>query len=382
LSPLDVEKSVILLGAGASCPAGVPMAYEMTDRMLGMFGNGALQRHYLQTARAIIGALQMASGVRSEDSASAIDIELVVNAAKLLGARFDTELSPFVGAWHQFLDRLERTYICIPFEDIEKISPDPGLEIAQRLSRGSDGALFRNLVTVLTAKLNHLSWLTDSTRTAYLNPLLEKARTSRLIIATLNYDNTVEISAKALNIPCSTLGDWQISGTLPEPSEGVDLLKLHGSINWKWLNRSVASAGTTPPRAIREVSAGDMPAQLKNAKWYDNSSYTGDSLGVLFGGGNKLTAEGPFMDLFYKFKRLLWEREHLLVIGYSFRDDHINHIIDHWLTNKQNARISIVEGPKADIKRHRFCLRHEDKIGKYLFYNNSGVQEVLRKCCG
>ena len=97
-----------------------------------------------------------------------------------------------------------------------------------------------------------------------------------------------------------------------------------------------------------------MPKRIKTAKMYRNSDYVGESLAVLFGGGNKLTAEGPFMDLVYKFKRLLWKRQHLIVIGYSFRDDHINHIIEHWFNVKQNAKITVVEAPGASVNMHRF----------------------------
>jgi SIR2-like domain len=130
------------------------------------------------------------------------------------------------------------------------------------------------------------------------------------------------------------LGDWQGKAILPEPSKGIDLLKLHGSANWKWLDRPGASADITPPRTIQEVSSGEMRERLRNAKLYPNSDYVGESLGVIFGGGNTLTAEGPFIDLFHKFKRLLWKKQHLLVIGYSFRVDHINDIIEHWFATK------------------------------------------------
>src|SRR5258707_3878936 len=225
MPPLDIENSIVLLGAGASRPAGVPTALEMTERMLARFGDGELQRHYLRATRTIVGGLQMASGVRREESSSNVDIEQVLSAAKLLGTRFDIELNPFIGGWHPFLEELERAYFAIPFEDIWKTAgANASAEIARRLSQRLDGRLFQDLVTVLTAKLMQLTWLTDQTKSAYFNPLLKKAQTTRLIIATLNYDNTIELSADALNIPCHTLGDWQATAVLPEPSKGIDLL--------------------------------------------------------------------------------------------------------------------------------------------------------------
>lgn len=382
MPPLDIENTIVLLAAGASCPAGVPTAVQMTDRMLDAFGSGPLQCHYHRTTRMVIGALQMASGLQREVSQSNIDIELLVNAVKLLGGRFETELSPFVGGWHPYLEESERTYIAIPFSDIRKVAGEKNAneEIARLISQPLDGRLFRDLLTILTAKLMHITWLSDRAKPAYLNPLLKMAKTTRLIIATLNYDNTVEIAADALQIPCHTLGEWQRTAVLPEPSTGIDLLKLHGSTNWKWSDRPPVSTGITPPRTVQEVSFDDMPARLKHAKMYNNSEYVGDSLGVLFGGGNKLTAEGPFMDLFYKFKRLLWEKQHLFVIGYSFRDDHINHLIGHWFTEKPDTKLTIVD-LGGNINNHPFCRAHKKAINSRLFYDNSGVEKALRRYC-
>jgi len=380
--PLDPEYSIVLLGAGASVPAGVPAAIKMTDEMLTRFGDDPLQQLYLRATRTIIGALQTGSGIRPSENSSNIDIEQVLSAAKLLSTRFDTELTSFVSSWHPSLEVLERTFIAEPFEDIYKSSGAKAHEeIARRLSQPLDGMLFRNLVSILTLKLMHFTWLNYSARSAYFNPLLEKAKTTCLVIATLNYDNTIEIAAKALDIEYQTLGDWQMTAILPPtPPQGIDLLKLHGSTNWRWVDLPDASASITAPRPICEVSAEDMPERLNSlTTWYPNTPHFGDSVGVVFGGGNKLTAEGPFIDLFHKFKCLLCKKEHLLIIGYSFRDDHINHIIEYWFTSNPSTRITIVEAPDTAINNNRFCNSHKDQIDKRIFYDASGVVEALRK---
>lgn len=69
MPPLDHNTTIFLLGAGASVSAGILDAIKMRDRMLEMFGDDELQRHYLCTTRMIIGALQMAAGVRREEFA-------------------------------------------------------------------------------------------------------------------------------------------------------------------------------------------------------------------------------------------------------------------------------------------------------------------------
>jgi hypothetical protein len=119
---IDPDNSLILLGAGASCPAGVPTALAMTSKMLTQFGDDELQRLYLRAIRTLIGGLQMASGGRGGVSGSEVDIERVLSAAQLLSTRFDTEIAPFVGGWHLLLEELERAYTAIPFKDIVKIA--------------------------------------------------------------------------------------------------------------------------------------------------------------------------------------------------------------------------------------------------------------------
>ena len=381
MSPVDVERSIILLGAGASRPAGIPTAFEMTTRMLDTFGDDALQHHYLRMTRTIVGALQMAVGMRREEWASNMDIEQVLNAARLLATRLDTDLSPFVGVWHPFLEELERAYIAIPFEDIRRIAgANAEVEITQRLSRQPDGRSFQALAAILTGKLMKLTWLNDHKKSAYLYPLLKKANAARLVIATLNYDNSVEMAAAELGVACHTLGDWQVTSKLPECTKGIELLKLHGSTNWKWSSRSHVSGGVTPSRIISEVSPTDMPKRLRIARRYDNTSDIGDSLGVIFGGGNKLTAEGPFLDILHKFKTILWERSHLLTVGYSFRDVHIDYLIGHWFTANPTTKITIVGAPGTGADGNAFCCAHKEEVGRRIFYDGSGVEEALRNC--
>jgi len=171
---IDPDNSLVLLGAGASCPAGVPSALDMTSKILKQFGDDELQRLYLSATRTLIGGLQMAAGVRGSN----VDIESVLSAAQLLSTRFDTEIAPFVGGWHIFLEELERKYT------------------------STVGTLFQDLIPVLTAKLLELTWLTDSKLSAYLDPLVKLGHSTRFTIATLNYDNTVELAAGTLNISC------------------------------------------------------------------------------------------------------------------------------------------------------------------------------------
>ena len=59
---------------------------------------------------------------------------------------------------------------------------------------------------------------------------------------------------------------------------------------------------------------------------------------VIFGQGNKLRSEGPFMAMLMEFERQVGAARNLVVIGYSFRDAHVNAVIRRWLRDYTGCR--------------------------------------------
>jgi hypothetical protein len=125
---------------------------------------------------------------------------------------------------------------------------------------------------------------------------------------------------------------------------GVKLIKLHGSANWRSEN------GTTralPASEMQEVLSGQWPYEEVLFRRFPYRANSVEELpAVIFGGKNKLTAEGPFLDLFYQFRDAIRERTELIVIGYSFRDDHVNHVVSSWLRGEK-----LVSFFKVDFSR-------------------------------
>jgi hypothetical protein len=56
-----------------------------------------------------------------------------------------------------------------------------------------------------------------------------------------------------------------------------------------------------------------------------------------------LVASGPFLSLLLEFERLLESATRLIIIGYSFRDDHVNEVIRRWLADDASRTITIVD---------------------------------------
>lgn len=63
---------------------------------------------------------------------------------------------------------------------------------------------------------------------------------------------------------------------------------------------------------------------------------------VIFGHRNKLTAEGPFLDLLRAFRRELFKVEIVTIVGYSFSDVHINEYLSQWLNGNPGNRLRII----------------------------------------
>ena len=59
---------------------------------------------------------------------------------------------------------------------------------------------------------------------------------------------------------------------------------------------------------------------------------------MVFGAGEKHRSDGPFLDLLMEAKRSLSEALELVVVGYSFRDDHVNHLISDGSRHLETGR--------------------------------------------
>src|SRR5262249_39620021 len=137
--------------------------------------------------------------------------------------------------------------------------------------------------------------------------------------------------------------EWSETGSFVQSGDGLFLLKLHGSIDWA-LDRDQRSEDRPIPHSvIRQVS----DAQVKTS---------GFRPAVIFGQRNKLTAEGPFLDLLRAFQQELSRADGLTVVGYSFRDAHVNEYISQWL-NKSKTRTMRVIDPYLDDHQNEYVAQ-------------------------
>jgi NAD-dependent SIR2 family protein deacetylase len=349
--------SIVLLGAGASAEAGVPTTFEMTEKLVRRVGE---QRRFAQATSAlhfVCGALLAYDAAEGASPFSGLDVERVFSAVELLAERRTLEVTPFVSSWHPAVDALDqqRTGSVPGFFDRNlkrALLEDRGFDKAGRLITDlvkavgpgtPTGATYTRLAGLMLDELRQLV-ATTAKNVNYLTPLVEMGRRpGGLTIATLNYDRAVEQAAASAQVPLdSGIERWVAEGRWTWRQDGIRLLKLHGSIDWVWESEKHVD-GYLPRTG---VTVTDNPAEDRRRPV------------LIFGQRGKLRAEGPFLSLLGEFESELSKADRLIVIGYSFRDEHVNELIRRWTSEAFDRKILVIDpawperfgGPDRDFR--------------------------------
>lgn len=136
--------------------------------------------------------------------------------------------------------------------------------------------------------------------------------------ADVNYGFEQNPGGRVLLTPSVLRGETQ--------SAAIKLVKLHGSIDWKWTDDG-------------EVMMAEGPVGTVTRRW---ETISGDAM--VFPTRNKPASRRPFFDLLSIFADLLREKQFWLVIGYSFRDENLRRL---FLDTLGGQRYMVVMSPRA-----------------------------------
>jgi hypothetical protein len=146
-------------------------------------------------------------------------------------------------------------------------------------------------------------------------------------IVTLNYDNTIEVAmSQALTFSLDDGPYPRPPQSWFEPNKSLRLLRLHGSLQWRQDWRT---------GEIRVL----MPEEVANFSRDGVAYWEGDTPGVIFGARNKLRPDGPYLDLYAEFRAALAGARQVVVIGYSFRDAHVNEALRRWFLSAPEGSV-------------------------------------------
>lgn len=338
-----MEKVLILLGAGASSEAGIPTSTQMTNFIVENVRSNT-QAHYNGSSDAInyiIGQIIGHGTSNKQNYNDPVDVEQLFTAVKLLSERNDLEIAPFVESWKPGVRAFDRKRLAsffasdftralmsgnsVQLENLLK-------EVIQAETGMIGGDVYKNLLGYMMIALREVVNIEDVSVIGYLKPIVDIAKKQKqLTVATVNYDRSIELICEKEDIPFSTgIESFSERGKLNPPQSGIYFLKIHGSIDWSF---NISHPQNRPGSALRQTIVDISNNPLGDPQLP----------GIIFGRREKLRAQGPFLELLAEFDRELTTANKLVVVGYSFRDDHINELIRKWINIDDEHCISVID---------------------------------------
>ncbi len=285
-TPPDV---IFLLGAGASVKAGVPDTYQLVTGFQSHLRSDSGLNDVVAAVERILKILGewQASQKETDDR---IDVELLLDALESLRTRRENYLLKF-------------------FENPKYIIegyPEKGL-IIERL---------RNFIKSEA--------IVDRTKISYLDQLRTFLDYSPLDVFSVNYDTVIEqfCVVHKLQLTDGFESRWEPQ-SFDTNTSGLRLYKLHGSITWY------------------KTDLGDYVKVPILAQKDEIELVTGErAKSLILYPANKWEFDEPLLELLMLFKKRLATAKVCIVVGYSFRDEHITRIF--WDAARQNRELNLI----------------------------------------
>lgn len=296
------DNILFLLGAGASFDAGIPISFQMVNRIENLIDTNDDWKPYQGLYFYLKSSIQYADGIFGKFDEQ-FNVERLLIVISEIEKRDRNIIYPFIGTWNTRLTDLAG-------DNFENLSAFKKLIVKQlnewvRL-RDYDNAEYYKGFTTLKNDIGNL-----------------------IRVFTLNYDlcfervvgsdNEIELGFN------SSTKEWHYTNF--DSWEGKDffLYKLHGSIDWYIEDKLFISADP-----------------VENPE-------------LIFGVQHKMTSIDPYFYYSSEFRKLSLEADTKLIvcIGYSFSDDYINNILTQSTLEKDEVRILAVLGPNDDKEQQQ-----------------------------
>ncbi|MEA1264715.1 SIR2 family protein [Microbacterium sp. STF-2] len=345
----ETRRVAVLLGAGASFDAGIPLTADLTEQVLTSVNQPSdVREPWVKAINFVHAAMFNYAARDGSNPIGAVNIERLISALRLLRGREGHEAAPFVSSWRDPILPEGRVYADKWNSDrfVRNLSQALGIDGGDRGGRGAasrkdaienigyfiaefaDGAkrpVHRG--DYRTADLRVLRLLGTLLRVRkpvdYLYPLVDLAlaQPEGLDVVTLNYDLAVEQAASERSVPIERgVGDWPRERIrFDVAAQKLRLHKIHGSLDWELEAHSQSSTRLT-------VSDGAV-----EQPW------------IVVGDREKLATDGPTLELLHAAEEAIERADHLVIVGYRFADAHVNHVIRNWMLRSESRTVGVIE---------------------------------------
>lgn len=286
------DEIIIILGAGASADAGIPVTSKMVKDVEEFIGNNEDKdwSQFKNLYYLVKSSVEFSYGIQGKYVN--FNIETLLNILYELEKKEMHPLYPFIGSWS------------VRFNEIIKDNFNLIIDFKNKI--------IQQLKTWIQPDNLKLS--------EYYKKLSEFQKQIQfpLKIFTLNYDLLIEKNLSEITIERgfddNKKWNYKLFSERPEEPE-IYLYKLHGSLDWE----------------------RDKITQI--VKCVDNIPNIPD---LIFGTQYKMQYIDPYLFLFSEFRHYALKAKLIICIGYSFSDEHINAILSQALKNKTETKIYAV----------------------------------------
>lgn len=318
---------MFLFGAGASVGAKLPMANELTNKVITHF-----QTSNESGADQVLAVLQYVYyGLLFEESKTGnlqvtADIERLLNVVGALAQKENLDLDAFITAWdpaidglnqfephrfsggnglHRFAHEVENTFNRfskgrhVSASTLKRTLEQAIIEVSGVIPRTVENGAFKQTMEKTVLCLKTLLKVEEKQDLSYLSPIKDFLKFDPVLtIATLNYDKVIETFCSQNQIVYSTgLTLWSKEFEVKPPQSGLFLIKLHGSLDWEieqGYNGHFKNFRLTEDEAIKTMTTRQAEEAIDSKP------------AIIFGQRDKLTADGPFLDLLRAFRDQLF----------------------------------------------------------------------------
>ena len=331
------DKIIILLGAGASCDAGIKNSYQMITEIESSLKDS--WKDYSELYNYIHSShyhLERIKGTEAKNIYFNIESLVGLLDAIIRISTKEVDIYPFIGSW-------EKELLTVAGLRLEK---------AQEFKK------------LILEKMKN-SWLSPEqfiANSSYYKKIKELGYNYPLKIFSLNYDMSVEKNLESSEILLERgfneqrIWDYRLYEPSEEKEINYFLYKLHGSLDWK--------------------------RDSENRLTYTDNISNVDPLKmeIIFGVQNKLQSYDPYLFYFYSFREACIDAELIIVSGYGFLDKHINDNITSSIKLDPNKKllVNVFEKDLDKFKNDTITklgiqeanLHLENKSAKEFFYDN------------
>ncbi|MFB2584934.1 SIR2 family protein [Herbiconiux liukaitaii] len=360
-------RTAVLLGAGASADAGLPLTNQLAQELVRRFGLQHQRSPLTRVLNFVYGAMVSHETEQGGDPFAAVNVETLFSAIRLLRDRNTHEVAPFaswragVGALDASSDaralsrRVEQGALKATgprFGSGDDLLDAIRAVVHQETGVGGDGTSYAELEPLLRELVAEI--LSSPVTVDYLSPLADLAlsQPGGLDVITLNYDLTIEMMAEQRSVPVRRgIETWRPGEDLDiESADGtINLTKLHGSIDWATETWS-RERGTLPQKIARVASGGSRHSDPA----------------IVIGNREKLETEGSTLALLRRFEQSLRRAERLVIVGYSGGDAHVNAVVRDWANADRRRTITVLDPqwPRLNLGWGREDFR--DELNRHL----------------